>query len=91
VLEQTGILDTQGVFKTSNVANATLVDADPSSSGTQLFTKTMADGSTVQQAKISFNVGDKNTNADDVTLNIFFADGGNVDTTTLLNRIKWES
>jgi hypothetical protein len=29
--------------------------------------------------------------ADDVTLNIFFADAGNVDSTTLLNRIKWES
>jgi len=29
--------------------------------------------------------------SDDVTLNIFFADAGNVDSTTLLNRIKWES
>jgi hypothetical protein len=35
--------------------------------------------------------GTTTSTADDVTLNIFFADAGNVDSTTLLNRIKWES
>jgi hypothetical protein len=75
----------------AGVANATFVDADANTVGTQLFSKTMADRSTVKQAKVTFNLGDKATNADDVTLNIFFADAGNVDSTTLLNRIKWES
>jgi hypothetical protein len=83
-------LDTQGALK-AGVANATFVDADANTAGTQLFSKTMADGTTVKQAKVTFNLGDTTTNADDVTLNIFFADAGNVDSTTLLNRIKWES
>ena len=83
-------LDAQGALK-AGVANATFVDADANTAGTQLFSKTMADGTTVKQAKVTFNLGSTATNADDVTLNIFFADAGNVDSTTLLNRIKWES
>jgi Ca2+-binding RTX toxin-like protein len=72
-------------------ARATIEDSDAVTSGTQLFEKTMADGSEVKYAKVTFNVGGTATKADDVTLNIFFADAGNVDSTTLLNRIKWES
>jgi hypothetical protein len=83
-------LDAQGALK-AGVANATFVDADANTAGTQLFSKTMADGTTVKQAKVTFNLGSTATNADDVTLNIFFADAGNVDSTTLLNRIKLES
>jgi hypothetical protein len=51
--------------------------------------RTLADGTTVQQATLKFNDGGVTT--DDVYLNIFFADAGNVDSTTILNRIKWES
>lgn len=51
--------------------------------------RTLADGTTVQQATLKFNDGGVTT--DDVYLNIFFADAGNVDSTTILDRIKWES
>jgi hypothetical protein len=72
-------------------ARATIEDLDAVTPDTQLFTKNMEDGSEVKYARITFNVGDITTSIDDVTLNIFFADPGNVDSTTLLNRIKWES
>jgi hypothetical protein len=42
--------------------------------------------------KVSFEFNNGTATADDdVTLNIFFADGGNVDSTSILNKIKWES
>jgi hypothetical protein len=47
-------------------------------------------GVTGKMATVVLNSTTTSTN-DDVTLNIFFADAGNVDSTTLLNRIKWES
>ena len=28
---------------------------------------------------------------DNVTMDLFFADAGNIDSTTLINRIQWES
>jgi hypothetical protein len=56
---------------------------------------TMADftqnGVTGKKATVVLNSTTTDTTNDDVTLNIFFADAGNVDSTTLLNRIKWES
>jgi len=54
--------------------------------------RTLADGTIVQQATLKFDTdGNAATTVDAVYLNIFFADAGNVDSTTILNRIKWES
>jgi hypothetical protein len=54
--------------------------------------RTLADGTSVQQATLMFDLdGNAETTTDAVYLNIFFADAGNVDSTTILNRIKWES
>jgi hypothetical protein len=69
---------------------ASITDADFSTAGIQLFSQTLEDGSVVKRAEVKFNTGDANL-ADDVTLNIFFADAGNVDSTSILNKIKWES
>ena len=54
-----------------------------------LSDKEMANGSKVKEATITMNNGTADTK-DDVSLSIFFADGGNVDS-TFLNKIKWES
>jgi Ca2+-binding RTX toxin-like protein len=75
------------------MVETTAVDGTKSYSGADddafVTDRTLADGTHVMQATLKFNDGGVTT--DDVYLNIFFADAGNVDSTTILNRIKWES
>jgi hypothetical protein len=52
---------------------------------------TLANGSSAFKAVVTKGGGTPQTN-DDIVLNLFFADGGNVDSSSLLaDRIKWES
>jgi hypothetical protein len=52
---------------------------------------TLEDGGTAQKVQLTNNAGTAGDTSDDLVLNLFFADGGNVDSATLLDRIKWES
>lgn len=52
---------------------------------------TLEGGDTAQKVQLTNNAGTAGDTSDDLVLNLFFADGGNVDSATLLDRIKWES
>ena len=52
----------------------------------------LAGGDTVFKAVASHDNGTAQNTSDDLVLNLFFQDGGNIDSQTLLSdRIKWES
>ena len=75
---------------TSSHAYNELATLSSLNSGGFTMTNFTENGVTGKKATVVLNGTTTSTN-DDVTLNIFFADAGNVDSTTLLNRIKWES
>ena len=62
----------------------------PALTAADVTTETLADGGTVQKVSITFDQGD-GAGANDAVLDLFFADDGNVDSTLLIDRIKFES
>jgi len=64
--------------------------ASPTLTATDVTTETLADGGTVQKVSITFDQGD-GAGVNDAVLDLFFADAGNVNSTDLIDRIKFES
>jgi hypothetical protein len=64
--------------------------AQPTVTTTDVTVETLADGGTVQKVSITFDQGD-GAGANDAILDLFFADAGNVNSTDLIDRIKFES
>jgi hypothetical protein len=64
--------------------------ASPTLTASDVTTETLAGGGTVQKVSITFDQGD-GAGANDAVLALFFADAGNVNSTDLIDRIKFES
>jgi hypothetical protein len=64
--------------------------AQPTVDLSDVTVETLSDGGTVQKVSITFDQGD-GAGANDAVLDLFFADAGNVNSSDLINRIKFES
>jgi hypothetical protein len=84
-MHTTGTLDTgeDVIIELNGSAQPTVTTSD-------VTVETLADGGTVQKVSITFDQGD-GAGANDAILDLFFADAGNVNSTDLIDRIKFES
>jgi Ca2+-binding RTX toxin-like protein len=64
--------------------------SEPTLSSTDVTQVTLEGGDVVQKVSITFDQGD-GAGGNDAILDLFFADGGNVNSTDLIDRIKFES
>ncbi|MEK9908605.1 MAG: hypothetical protein VW500_05970, partial [Aquiluna sp.] len=64
--------------------------AQPTVTTSNVTVEPLEDGGTVQKVSITFDQGD-GAGANDAILDLFFADAGNVNSTDLIDRIKFES